>query len=268
MIQRRITFYCCSKGLPSYQLHQLKRLADYFRSSVTLLNLRQLRKADIRQPLRMLSLASKPGELCQLVIQGNDAELAHMVLTEFIAEFAKPVIQRRIKNASSSGLLANIQSPLPFDFSFSVHSISTVDAATPKPKVIASLVDRLNQQKVSTGTKKQLVECFMAREKVSATVMGQQIALPHIMHESITVPGMAVLSSNAGIEWGSNRGPVIRMIAMVLPKPPQRPVVMAFAHFSQCLLNDDFCEALTTAKTPAVIHAIILNALSSVESLS
>jgi PTS system nitrogen regulatory IIA component len=74
---------------------------------------------------------------------------------------------------------------------------------------------------------------------------------------------MAVLSSRAGIEWGSNRGPVTQMIAMVLPKPPQRPVVMAFAHFSQCLLNDDFCEALTTAKTPTVTHAIILNALSS-----
>ncbi len=86
MIERRITFVLPEDGFSGWKIHRLKTLSAMFRSVVILRNLTCWDSANVEQPLRILSLAGKQDDLCQLHIEGSDAELACMVLMDFIAE--------------------------------------------------------------------------------------------------------------------------------------------------------------------------------------
>ncbi|WP_279132775.1 PTS sugar transporter subunit IIA [Photobacterium phosphoreum] len=250
MLERRITFYCGAAGLPAYQLNQLKKLTTYFQSKVELFNVRQLTRAPVSQPLKMLALANKPHALCQLIINGSDAELANLVLTDFIAQY---------------GLSLSQFSPsLPFKISLPLTSIYSgkSNSCINKAETIAQLSQMLvAQQAITSEQQPALQQALLARETISATVMGSGIALPHVMHEMITKPAMAIVCHHQAIDWGSSRGNISRAIAMVLPKPPLKAVIMAFAQFSKCLLNDDFCAALTSAQQPQELKALVIEAL-------
>ncbi|WP_248783038.1 PTS sugar transporter subunit IIA [Photobacterium kishitanii] len=252
MLERRITFYCGEAGLPSYQLNQLKKLTTYFQSKVELFNVSQLTRAPISQPLKMLSLANKPYALCQLIIKGNDAELANLVLTDFIGQYALS--------------LSQLSPSLPFKISFPLTSISYDDCrashCSDKADTIAQLSQMLVAQHViSSEQQPALRQALLARETISATVMGPSIALPHIMHEMIATPAIAIVCHHQSIDWGSSRGNITRAIAMILPKPPPKAVIMAFAQFSKCLLNDDYCAALKFAQQPQELKALVIEAL-------
>ena len=253
MLERRITFYCGEAGLPAYQLNQLKKLTTYFQSKVELFNVSQLTRAPVSQPLKMLALANKPHALCQLIINGSDAELANLVLTDFIAQY---------------GLSLSQFSPaLPFKISLPLTSIyrgesNQSSSCINKAETIAQLSQMLvAQQAIISEQQPALQQALLARESISATVMGPGIALPHVMHEMITQPAMAIVCHHQAIDWGSSRGNIRRAIAMVLPKPPLKAVIMAFAQFSKCLLNDDFCAALTSAQQPQELKALVIEAL-------
>ncbi|PTB30976.1 PTS sugar transporter subunit IIA [Photobacterium phosphoreum] len=282
MLERRITFYCGEAGLPAYQLNQLKKLTTYFQSKVELFNVSQLTRAPVSQPLKMLALANKPHALCQLIINGSDAELANLVLTDFIAQYGLSLSQ------FSPSLPFKISLPLTSIYSGkSNQSYSCIN----KAETIAQLSQMLVAQQAITSeqqpalqqallaretisatvmgpgiafTSEQqpaLQQALLARETISATVMGPGIALPHVMHEMITKPAMAIVCHHRAIDWGSSRGNISRAIAMVLPKPPLKAVIMAFAQFSKCLLNDDFCAALTSAQQPQELKALVIEAL-------
>lgn len=251
MLERRITFYCGAAGLPSYQLNQLKKLTAYFQSKVELFNVRQLTRAPVSQPLKMLSLANKPYALCQLIINGNDAELANLVLTDFIAQYALSLTQ--------------FSPSVPFKISLPITSIGWADfhaSGSNKTETITQLSHMLvAQQAVTAEQQPALQQALLARETISATVMGPGIALPHVMHEMIVKPAMAIVCQHPSIDWGSSRGNISRVIAMILPKPPQKVVLMAFAQFSKCLLNEDYCTALTLAQQPQELKALVIEAL-------
>ncbi|WP_235860123.1 PTS sugar transporter subunit IIA [Photobacterium aquimaris] len=246
MLERRITFYCGEAGLPSYQLNQLKKLTSYFQAQVELFNVRQLTRAPLSQPLKILALANKPHALCQLIIKGHDAELANLVLTDFIAQYALS--------------LSQFSPPEPFKLNFPVTSIGC--GSGDKADTIAQLSQMLvAQQAISSEQQPALQQALLDRETISATVMGPQIALPHVMHESIRQPAMAIVCHQPPIDWGSSRGNINRAIAMILPKPPPKAVIMAFAQFSKCLLNDDYCLALSLAQQPQDLKALVIEAL-------
>lgn len=251
MLERRITFYCGEAGLPSYQLNKLKKLTTYFQSKVELFNVGQLTRAPVSQPLKMLSLANKPHALCQLIIKGSDAELANLVLTDFIAQYALS--------------LSQLSPSLPFKISFPLTSIRRDDRSSKssnKADTIAQLSQMLVAQQVITSEQQPaLQQALLARETISATVMGPGIALPHVMHEMIATPAIAIVCHHQSIDWGSSRGNITRAIAMVLPKPPLKAVIMAFAQFSKCLLNDDYCAALKLAQHPQELKALVIEAL-------
>ncbi|WP_297481025.1 PTS sugar transporter subunit IIA [uncultured Photobacterium sp.] len=249
MLERRITFYCGAAGLPSYQLNQLKKLTGYFQSHVELFNVSQLTRAPVSQPLKMLSLANKPHALCQLIIKGCDAELANLVLTDFISQYALSLTQYSPSR--------------PFNISLPLTSIGWADGGeNHKIDTITQLSQMLvAQQAITSEQQPALKQALLARENVSATVMGPGIALPHVMHEMIAKPAMAIVCHPQAIDWGSSRGNISRAVAMILPKPPQKVVIMAFAQFSKCLLNEDYCTALTLAQQPQELKALIIEAL-------
>ncbi|MGR5488675.1 PTS nitrogen regulatory IIA subunit, partial [Vibrio alfacsensis] len=73
MIERRITFVLPEDGFSGWKINRLKTLSNMFRSVVILRNLTCWDSANIEHPLRILSLAGKQDDLCQLHIEGSDA---------------------------------------------------------------------------------------------------------------------------------------------------------------------------------------------------
>lgn len=267
MIERRITFIIGDEGIPAWKLNQLKTLAGYFRSVVVMLDVTYLRRANVEQTVRIMSLGCMPGDLCQLLIEGSDAELACMVLTDFLAEqftLVKTSGKKKNRNACSvdSDDEGNSTFYLPFEMKFTSQvlgeGLANEDKASQaKEKLLARLCRMLNPEKSAV-----LLKLMLKREQVSSTAMGNGIALPHIMSAEIQQPAMAVIQMPRPIEWGSNRGPVTRLIAMTLPAPAQRPQTQAFVHFSQALLEPEYCHLLTGNNEPEALKAIILHTLS------
>ena len=267
MIERRITFIIGDEGIPSWKLNQLKTLAGYFRAVVVMQNVTHLCQANAEQPVRIMSLGCMPGDLCQLVIEGSDAELAYMVLTDFVAEqflLVKTSGKKKNRNACSvdSRDKTNTAFYLPFELVIStrdlqVEEIDLVQPTEAKEMVLARLCQMLNPENPDL-----LLQLMQERERVSSTCMGNGIALPHIMSSEIKQPAMALIQLPHAIEWGSNRGPVTRVIAMALPYPAQRPHIEAFAHFSQALLAPEYCRLLTENIQAEALKALLLHTLS------
>lgn len=263
MIERRITFIIGDEGSPAWKLNQLKKLAGYFRAVAVMLNVTNLRQANVEQTIHMMSLGCKPGDLCQLLVEGSDAELACMVFTDFLAEqfmLVKTSGKKNNRNACcvDSSDKANSTFYLPFDMKFTSQKLVGDEYVNEdKPALLAQLCNMLNIKKSAL-----LLELMLKREAVSSTVMGNGIALPHVMSAEIEEPAMAMIQTMQPVEWESNRGPATRLIAMILPAPAQRPHIQAFAHFSKSLLDPDFCQLLTDNTESEALKAIILHTLS------
>jgi len=83
--------------------------------------------------------------------------------------------------------------------------------------------------------------------------MNHHIALPHIMNEQIEQPSLAVYLSN----------PVSLIIALALPKPATREMIMPFALFSKSLLESTYCQGLLSVTDTAEFRAIIVEGMST-----
>ncbi|MGC7907385.1 HPr family phosphocarrier protein [Vibrio anguillarum] len=99
MITTRITFVLKAGGLVSWQLNELKDLNRHFRSVVVLFNITRDNKAMLNHTLQVLSLGSNPGDVCQIAIEGLDAELACMVMTEYLREHTLLISTSHKQNA-------------------------------------------------------------------------------------------------------------------------------------------------------------------------
>ncbi|WP_064609247.1 PTS sugar transporter subunit IIA [Photobacterium sp. J15] len=270
MIERRITFVIGDEGIPVWKLNQLKTLAGYFRSVVVMMNITRLLQANVEETFRVMSLGSRPGDLCQLLIEGSDAELACMVLTDFVAEqFSLVKTGSRKKSRYALCVESHDENNptffLPFEMSFTYQELTDEVGVEDK----SALIERLCRMMVS-GIEPEKVEhkasllfdLLSKREAVSSTAMGNGIALPHVMSDAIEQPAMAVIRLPKPVDWASNRGSVSLLIAMLLPAPPQRPHIQAFSHFSRSLLEPDFCQLLTANRVPDALKAVILHTLS------
>ncbi|KJF81088.1 PTS fructose transporter subunit IIA [Photobacterium angustum] len=257
MLERRLTFYCGHTGLPLIQLDKLKKLASYFTSDVQVFNLQLLRSESVTKPLHVSTLASKPYQLCQLVITGVDAELALLVLTDFIHEYACPLL---LPSSDSKGnrILKQRMAMLDFPLSFITPKQIQVNN---KAQLLATMTRSLVDEKViKVDDYQEVLAAIEKRESISATVMGNGIAMPHVMIDPIIQPAM-VISCCQKMDWYSARGDVSKVLMMVLPKPLSRSVLMAFSRFSKQLLQDRYADALRQASDSNVIQALIIEAM-------
>ena len=121
-----------------------------FRSVVILRNLTCWDSANIEHPLRILSLAGKQDDLCQLHIEGSDAELACMVLMDFIAEHFMLVntAHRSNKHANLSLLrgLSTFRLPFEIDYHFARDSSNDKTAILEQ---VANLTAQVNSAEMT-----------------------------------------------------------------------------------------------------------------------
>lgn len=257
MITRRITFFVDDEGLAAWRLNRLKTLAGYFRSVTIFCNLSQRKQASVEHPMRMMSLSIKPGDLCQLLIEGSDAELASLVLTVFIDEHA--ILLSGGKKSAPFSPSEHVNLPFPT----CIHRIQ--NTTSDKHSLLAEFALAVSLHE--SASQESLFNALYKREGVSSTCMGNGIALPHILSSEVSNVHLLICTTQSPLDWGSQRGDVSRIIGLMLPAPPHREQIVAFSCFSQQLLDEHFCAYLTENQDSDVIETIILHALNTPASL-
>lgn len=255
MIERRITFVLPEDGFSGWKVNRLKTLSGMFRSVVILHNLTCWDSANIEHALKIFALAGKQDDLCQLHIEGSDAELACMVLMDFVAEHFMLVntAHRSNKRANLSLLKALSTFQLPFELDY--HFARVEDSE--KAQVLAKIANLASQEHSD-----KLEQDFLNRELHSSTATGKMIALPHIITPLIETATLVVIKSAEPMDWQSPKlGPVSLVISLILPSPPNRPLLVSFTHLTKSLLDEEFCHLLTTSREPEAIRAILTHQL-------
>ncbi|SON49491.1 PTS sugar transporter subunit IIA [Vibrio tapetis] len=256
MIERRITFILPKDGFVSWKVNRLKTLGSMFRSVILLVNHTRDARANAEQTLQVMALGGREHDLCQLHIEGTDAELACMVMTDFIADQFTLV-----NTAHKSNVKTNIelikQLPtfdLPFELNFTFKYLSHPNT---KNDVLAHASRMLSPDSVV-----KMFDALYQRETTSSTAIGHGIALPHVMNDNVDTPSMVVIQLAEEIDWQSKMGNVQFVIALALPKPPERNMIMAFTHLTKSLLHQEYCQVLTSSREPEAVKAILIHRLA------
>lgn len=257
-IERRITFTIGAEGFAAWKLIRLKNLSSYFRSVIILQNITTTEASNTEHTLKVVSLGCKENDLCQLWIEGSDAELACMVLTDFIAEQFEIVNTfHKCKAHHSKSIIENHPTfHLPFSLNYYFEAIQVNDG----------IEKNITLLKISTIFNKvmaqSLFKAMLKREKISSTGIGNGIAIPHIMIEGIAKPAVVVFRLDKPIDWDSNRGKINLIIAMLIPAPPSLNVVKAFTQITRALLEPVNCNLLTSTTEPEAIKAILFHIMA------
>lgn len=245
MTAKHVAFYIGKNGLETWETKKINSLSRLFRSSMSLFNIAQCQRIPLENPLKVLAMGNKSNELCLLIIKGIDAELAHLVLLGYITEHFKiyPLTEK-------------------FNFSEEVKINCHFEHLT-EPSIAQS--DSLNKhtllKKISSHIKTSensntTNALFLAREKFASTVMGEGVALPHIMSDTFVIPSIILTSLTTPIRWHENHPPVYNIIAITLPKTVTNEVLRSILNLTRELVNGSICHLLTNA--PSELQPIIL----------
>lgn len=257
-LERRITFVIGAEGFAAWKLNRLKALSGYFRSLVILKNITHCKSANAEQTLQVMSMGCKQNDLCQLWIEGSDAELACMVLTDFVAaEF--DIVHTAHQNFVDFSNQIIEQHPafyLPFKLHYNYQDLPSGTELN-KNAILMKLTNKLGN-----SCQENVYHYLQQRELVSSTCIGNGIALPHVMVTEIKDPVLSVLKLASPTDWHSPRGEVTMVICLLLPAPPVREVIHAFTQLSRSLLDESFCYQLTSSVMPEEIKAVLLHSLA------
>ncbi|WP_413283405.1 PTS sugar transporter subunit IIA [Vibrio sp. MA40-2] len=262
-IERRITFIIGNDGFAAWKLNRLKTLSSYFRSVVIIQNISNQSHANAEHTLQVMSIACQKNHLCQLWIEGSDAELACMVLTDFIADQFEIVntAHRKTEEFSYSVIGAHPTFSLPFSITYGYKSIA--DKSIEKYALLSKLCSMLNARNAQP-----IFDAMLKREAIATTYIGHGIALPHVMIEGVSQPSLAVMKLDSSINWHSPRGDVNTIIAVLIPKPANMAVIKACTQLTRRLIDADFCHLLTSTVEPEAFKAILLHVMSRTQQPS
>lgn len=257
-LERRITFIIGQEGFAAWKLNRLKALSSYFGAVVMLKNITHGKTANAENTLQVMSMGCKQNDLCQLWIEGSDAELACMVLTDFVADEFDIVNTAHRSRVDFSDQVIRQHSAfnLPFALDYYYQELPR-DTEMNKNAILMQLTKQLDNQHQD-----MVYHLLQQREQVSSTCIGHAIALPHIMCSQVERPLLSVLRLGQPTDWHSVRGDVTLVICLLLPTPPQAEVIRAFTQVSRTLLNEEFCYQLTSTMMPEALKAILIHTMA------
>lgn len=255
MLTRELTFYC-QRGMSITQAKQLNRLTGMFKSSIRCANLTRRQTVAASNPLSLLTLAIQPGDLCQLQIEGGDAELAHMAFTCWCGELGQPLV----RPASAALAELRLANALP-DYHFALRQLTHSTDPLTKAEALEHLVDLLPAELVSDRA--LLEEAINRREQISATLIRPGLAMPHVLSEGISQPALTLLSCKTPIEWGSRIGPVQTIMLLAVPVGSGRETLRPLTRLAQAMIDDVVSHALLLAGSAPARQAIVIESLLS-----
>ncbi|WP_217511508.1 PTS sugar transporter subunit IIA [Vibrio metschnikovii] len=257
MMVSRISFILEGNGFTAWQLHQIKQLTSYFRSIFVLYNITRDQQATLSDTLHVLSIGSCRHDVCQIAIEGLDAELACLVLTEYLRQHATLFASSHTKNASAEAILANHPTfSLPFTIQW--HSLLKAEFANQK--------DCLHYiaQQANSADEPALIRQLLAREAIAATTLPPSIALPHVISEHISTPCLCVLTLAQAINWGSTQAETRFIIGLILPKrnPIKKEEIMAATRLTRWLIESHHQQLLFQQPNETHLKGLLLHIMA------
>lgn len=242
---------------------QFTHLEHFFRCKILIENVTKKRVADVSEKLALLSLGLSANDLCEISFLGSDGELAAFVFTTYIQERFTPIHaypNRQLPAHFSKAYPSLIQHLNIAHYYFDL----AVKNKASKLDVLAEIVSELGQLKqVSLEEQSLWLDTFYVREMRSSTAIGHNIALPHIMHESIEEPMLIIAKLSSLVDWNSKLGQIDMIIAIMMPKPCKKDDIVATVRLTRSLLDTDFCAKLREIIEPEILHACLLDKMRS-----
>ena len=96
-----------------------------------------------------------------------------------------------------------------------------------------------------------------AREEQMATGLPGGIGIPHARSAHVTVPSVAVATSEAGVDFGAHDGPAHLIFLIAAPDGADDQHLHILAALARKLVHEDFRQALRSATTGEEIASII-----------
>lgn len=253
MLVRELTFRC-RQGLTITQAKQLCRLAGLFKSHIQFVNLSRRQSVGAANQLALLTLATQPDDLCQLQIEGLDAELAHMAFTCWCGELGQPLG----RPATAVQAERRLAAALP-DYCFSLNQLGHASAPIDKTLALRVLVDLLPAELMRD--RPALEQAIGAREQLAATIIRPGLAMPHVICPAIRQPALSLLSSAEPIDWGSALGPVQTLILLAIPTGLAPEQLRPLTRLARALMDETVSAALLRAGTAPARQAIVIDGL-------
>ena len=121
--------------------------------------------------------------------------------------------------------------------------------AKDKNSVLDEMIKLLVDDNVVTD-KNKFKKDILAREELSNTGIGFEIAIPHAKSKAVKEARIAIWITNNGIDYVSIDGQDIKMIFMIAVSEDQSDLhLKALANLSRKLMHDEFRESILNAKT-------------------
>ena len=255
MLTRELTFFC-RLGLTITQAKQLSRLAGLFKSHIQLINVTRRQRVEATSQLSLLTLATQPGDLCLLLIEGLDAELAHMAFTCWCVELGQPLG----RPATSARAEQRLATALP-DYGFSLAQLGHSSAPLDKALALQVLVDLLPAERVRDRA--SLEQAIADRERLAATIIRPGLAMPHVICPAIARPSLSLLSCDDPLPWGSALGPVQTIILLAIPAGLAPEQLRPLTRLARALMDEVVSTALLHASSAPARQAIVIDSLLS-----
>ncbi|MGL4601918.1 MAG: PTS sugar transporter subunit IIA [Plesiomonas sp.] len=255
MISTRIIFILEQDGFASWQLSELKKLTEYFNSVFVFYNLTQGKQARLSEILCMLSIGNHRYDMCEIAIEGLDAELACMVLTEYLDAHTTLISNSHKKNHHFLHIFR--QHPalfLPFEWQWHYQ----VNKSVSDKKGALHLLAQLAAPKSTSLLMQQLEQ----REFISSTAITNQIALPHVLTASVNIPTIIVLNLPNPLDWGSIDNKVNFILGLILPCRLEPEWVFAFTRLTRWIISGQGERMLLNSHCEEAILGILLYVMS------
>ncbi len=233
MITGVITFILDEEHLPVWKLDGLKRLSALFKSITIWRNISQEHQCNLDLKLNVLSIKNLNGDLCQLIIEGLDAELACMVLTEYVSQKFQLVSTTHLRKKTAFTDLPAVMAVLSTQ-AFQVHFLQELQAGLTKDVFIYRALKPLA---LTDEARVTLFGALQKRELVSSTYLGELVALPHAIHSTVREPMIVIQRLPEPVSWTKPEQVVSLIIILLLPENPDKSILLPATRFSRWLLN-------------------------------
>lgn len=131
--------------------------------------------------------------------------------------------------------------------------------STTKDEVIDEMISTLDNNGYIKNTKKFKKDIYK-REEQGNTGIGFGIAIPHAKSKYVKECSIGIGISKAGIEYDSIDGNPVNIIFMLAIDGKENDLhLRALAEISRKLINDEFRESLSNAKTQEEMYNLITN---------
>ncbi|MCK8828289.1 fructose PTS transporter subunit IIA [Natroniella acetigena] len=104
----------------------------------------------------------------------------------------------------------------------------------------------------------EFYQTILAREELSTTGVGNQVAIPHGKSEVVKEPTIVFAKSETGVDYGSIDDQDVKLFFMIaVPEKKSEEHLKVLAKLSRKLMHQEFREDLLTAATKQKVLEVI-----------